>query len=107
MVAKNDARAITGNTQEVEVTLDITHSYVGDLVVGLTSPAGTSIPLHTRAGGSNDNIVTTYTPATTPALRMLRDQPFKGTWRLNVTDLAHANVGKLNRWALRIVQEIR
>ncbi|MBK8933863.1 MAG: proprotein convertase P-domain-containing protein [Chloroflexi bacterium] len=44
--------AVTGNVQEVEVTLDITHSYIGDLVVGLTSPAGTNIPLHTRAGGS-------------------------------------------------------
>ncbi|MBK8933862.1 MAG: proprotein convertase P-domain-containing protein [Chloroflexi bacterium] len=38
---------------------------------------------------------------------MLRDQPIKGTWRLNVADLARTDVGKLNRWALKIVQKTR
>jgi subtilisin-like proprotein convertase family protein len=60
------------------------------------------VALHDRVGGSLDNIIRTYTPSTTPALNTLRGQPIQGAWRLRVADLESADVGKLNRWALRL-----
>lgn len=95
----------SGNVKDVEVAIDITHTFIGDLLVTLISPAGTSVPLHQRTGGSADNIIKTYTPAATPQLQTLRGQPLQGAWRLRIVDLEAADVGKLNRWALKIVRE--
>jgi subtilisin-like proprotein convertase family protein len=95
----------SGRVQRVEVSLDVTHTFIRDLVVRLESPAGTRVALHERSGGSADNIITTYTPATTPDLQTLSGETIQGTWRLSVADLAGLDIGKLNRWALRIVRE--
>ncbi len=95
----------TGRVRDIEVALDVTHTYIGDLAIILISPAGTSVELHARAGGSADNIIKTYDLATTPSLAALRGESVGGTWRLKVADLEAADVGKLNRWALRIVHD--
>jgi subtilisin-like proprotein convertase family protein len=96
--------AETGQVKEIEISVDITHTYVGDLNVKLVSPAGTAIPLHQRADGATDNIITTYTSSSKPELQALRGEPVQGTWRLRVADLEKLDVGKLNRWALRIMR---
>jgi len=92
----------TGQVKDVEVSVDITHTYIGDLSVTLVSPAGTNVVLHQRAGGSADNLIKTYAAANTPGLQTLRGQQFQGTWKLKVADLEAIDVGKLNRWALKI-----
>jgi subtilisin-like proprotein convertase family protein len=38
-------------------------------------------------------------------LQSLRGQNIGGVWRLKVSDLEAVDVGKLNRWGLRIVRE--
>jgi subtilisin-like proprotein convertase family protein len=91
-----------GQVSDIEVSLDITHSYIGDLNVTLTAPNGATAVLHQRAGASADNIVRALTAATTPALNLLRG-PAAGTWKLRVADLEAADEGKLNRWGLRLV----
>jgi subtilisin-like proprotein convertase family protein len=96
----------TGNINDVEVSVDITHTFIGDLNVTLVSPAGTSVPLHQRAGGDADNIIQTYTPATKPQLQTLRGQPMQGTWRLRIADLEAQDVGKLNKWGLKITKGV-
>jgi subtilisin-like proprotein convertase family protein len=97
--------AAAGRVKEVETSVDITHTYIRDLVVSLVSPSGTNVVLHQREGGSADNIIKTYTPVTTTGLQTLRGEAIQGTWRLKVADLEGADVGKLNRWALRIVRQ--
>jgi subtilisin-like proprotein convertase family protein len=94
-----------GRIRDISVEIDITHTYIGDLKVTLTSPGGTAVVLHNRSGGSADNIIKTYTPATTPGLAALRGQPLQGAWRLRVIDLAAKDIGKLNRWAVQIEQD--
>jgi subtilisin-like proprotein convertase family protein/subtilisin family serine protease len=94
----------TGQVKEIEVSVDITHSYIGDLNLHLVSPAGTMISLHQRADGAADNIIKTYISSSYPALQALHGEPVQGAWRLKVADLEEADVGKLNRWALRIVR---
>jgi subtilisin-like proprotein convertase family protein/subtilisin family serine protease len=103
-IERSVATTESGTVHDVEVAVDITHSFIGDLEVTLVSPAGTSVPLHQRAGGGADNIIKTYTPATTPLLQTLRAQPIQGTWRLKVADLEAADVGKLNGWAVKITR---
>lgn len=64
--------AESSQAKGVEVSVDITHTFILDLSVALLPPSGTSVILHHRTGGSADNIITTYTPATTPELQLLR-----------------------------------
>jgi subtilisin-like proprotein convertase family protein/subtilisin family serine protease len=94
--------AEAGRVSEIEASVDITHTFIGDLEVTLISPAGTSVPLHNRSDGPADNLIKTYNSSTTPGLRALRDQPVQGAWKLKIADREAADVGKLNRWALKI-----
>lgn len=88
--------------QDLEVSVDITHTFIGDLTVRLVSPAGTQAVLHNRGGGSQDNLVRSFRFADTPALQALRGQSLQGAWKLRVADLEAVDVGKLNRWGLKI-----
>ncbi|BBO71501.1 hypothetical protein DSCA_54310 [Desulfosarcina alkanivorans] len=92
-----------GQLDDIQVAIDITHTYIGDLRVELMSPADTRVLLHNRTGGYADNIIRTYTAANTPNLRILRGESVSGPWTLNVSDRAGADQGKLNRWALKLM----
>ncbi|MDX1984888.1 MAG: proprotein convertase P-domain-containing protein [Bryobacteraceae bacterium] len=92
----------TGNVRDVSVSVDITHDFIGDLSLTLTSPAGTAVRLKTQSGDSSDNLITTFSPANTPTLAQFRGQSMAGIWTLNVTDHATGDIGKWNRWALKI-----
>jgi subtilisin-like proprotein convertase family protein len=95
----------TGTVNELEVTVDITHTFIGDLNVTLHTPAGTSVALHQRTGGNTDNLIQRYTFTNTPALQTLRGQPIQGTWRLRVADLEAQDAGKLNQWGVKITRQ--
>lgn len=97
-IAISDPRAISNISTEI----DITHSWIDDLVVELTGPEGTSVRLHDRTGGDADNILRVYGTIDTPELGSFVGTPAQGTWSLKVSDHAGQDVGKLNRWALRI-----
>jgi len=94
-----------GKVKSVEVSVDITHTYIGDLKVTLESPKGTSIVLHNRFGAGQDNLKKTYSADKTPKLAMLAGETIKGKWSLKVADLAALDKGQLNRWSLKIVPE--
>src|SRR6185436_11627334 len=55
------ALPVTGNgvVQSLSLSLNITHTFRGDLVVTLISPGGTQFLVSNRAGGSDDNIIIT------------------------------------------------
>lgn len=92
----------SGQLDTIEIELDITHTYIGDLVVRLISPSGTSVVLHNRSGGSADNLIRAYGVTDTSALQVLRAESISGNWRLNVSDHANLDQGKLNRWAIKL-----
>jgi subtilisin-like proprotein convertase family protein/subtilisin family serine protease len=96
---------VDGRVGEVEVALDITHTYIGDLVVSLVSPAGSNVVLHSRSGGSVDNLIKKYTLADTAGLLNLRGQEIQGDWKLQIADVAAVDTGKLNRWSLKIKRQ--
>ncbi len=92
-----------GVLRGVQVRVDITHTWIGDLVVELRSASGDVARLHDRQGRSQDDIRRTYDLTTTPALEALLGSPIKGKWHLAVRDLAAADNGTLNEWELTLV----
>lgn len=89
-----------GAVTDLAVFVDIRHSYRGDLVVSLAAPDGRQVVLSGRAGGSADDLVTTWTSTTTPALAALHGVSSGGQWSLQVADRAAADVGTLQEWSI-------
>ncbi|MGE0791516.1 MAG: proprotein convertase P-domain-containing protein [Sandaracinaceae bacterium] len=83
----------TGTAGAVEVELDVTHTYVGDLKIVL-SHGGVDAVLWDEAGGSADDIHQTVRAAAFDGASLA------GEWVLHVSDNAAADVGTLEGWAL-------
>ena len=78
-----------GTVRQLKVSVDITHTYIGDLRLELVSPAGRSVVLHSQLGSGQDNLVVTYDSATPLSpLSSLVGQSMQGNWTLSVADLA-------------------
>lgn len=87
----------SGSVETVSVSLTIVHTYIGDLVVDLVHPDGTTFNLHNRSGGSSDNLVQTYSVN-------VGGKSAGGEWRLRVKDLAAQDTGYIDDWSLTINQ---
>ena len=85
----------SGAATSVSVTVNISHTYIGDLRVVLIAPDGTTKTMHNRSGGSDDDINQTYTPD-------FDDVLIAGTWKLQIRDNANSDFGTLNSWTLTI-----
>jgi bacterial leucyl aminopeptidase len=104
-IPDNNATGITSNLAVVgngtvatlALSLNISHTYRGDLVVTLVSPGGTQFIASNRTGGSADNIILTASPVTAFAGAVAA-----GTWQLKVQDRAAVDIGNLNSWSLAI-----
>jgi carboxypeptidase T len=86
---------VTGNApSDLSVSVDIKHSYRGDLQVDLLAPDGTAYRLKsTSTSDSADNVITTYTVNASSEVA-------NGTWRLQVRDLYSADTGFIDSWRL-------
>ena len=92
---------------DVDVVMDVTHTYIGDLIIELESPAGTVVRLHDRTGGSANDIHLTYDDLThlpdgPGRLGDFNAQVVTGVWTLRVSDNAGLNIGTLDSWTLEI-----
>ncbi|MEU9663674.1 M4 family metallopeptidase [Streptomyces chartreusis] len=85
----------TGNApSNLQVAVDIVHTYIGDLKVDLLAPDGTVYTLKAYGtGGSADNINTTYTVNASSEVA-------NGVWTLRVQDNAAIDTGYINSWKL-------
>ncbi len=92
--------AVTGNgtVASLALSLNLSHTYRGDLIVSLVSPTGTAFVVSNRAGGSADNLVITG-----QAITAFAGQTAAGSWQLRVQDAASGDVGTINSWSLTIV----
>jgi subtilisin-like proprotein convertase family protein/V8-like Glu-specific endopeptidase len=90
------------NGREVQVKLNITHTWIGDLTVVLVAPDGTNVVLHGREGGSQHNLVGTYGVdlESRDPIAALRNQSQVGRWKLHVFDSAPMDRGTLESWSL-------
>jgi subtilisin-like proprotein convertase family protein len=89
--------AEAGAISSLAVTVDIGHSYRGDLRVQLVRDDRT-VTLLDRAGGADDDVQQTF------AVADFNGVDAAGTWRLVVVDTANADVGTLRSWSLAITR---
>ncbi len=78
-------------TRKVYVTLNLSHTYIGDLVIKVTSPSGKTALLHSRAGGNTDDIKKSYEVTSS-----LGSELNIGNYKIQIQDLAAQDVGRLN-----------
>ncbi|MCA9581444.1 MAG: proprotein convertase P-domain-containing protein [Myxococcales bacterium] len=91
----------------VDVDVDITHTYIGDLTITLSSPKGTKAILHNGTGGTADDIVGNYpyTLASAEPLSIFKGEDPNGTWSLTLVDDFSVYEGTLQSWSLNILCE--
>jgi subtilisin-like proprotein convertase family protein len=88
-----------GNISSLSVTVDIVHTYTGDLSVRLVRESdGREALLVDRQGGSADNIARTF------AVSAFNGTDAAGTWRLVVRDHAAQDTGTLSAWSMDITR---
>lgn len=81
--------------EHVQVQIDFTHSFWGDLQIELTSPSGTTSVLAGQGDiRTNGRMAWTYM-----SVRHWGELA-RGTWTLNVRDLASQDTGVLHSWKL-------
>lgn len=91
-----------GKLQGIKVHVNVSHSYVGDLSLKLTSPSGTEVTLQSRKGGSSDDLEMTYEGE---ILESFLNEDCQGLWTLMVEDNAPRDSGTLNSWGLDLAAE--
>jgi len=109
---------------DIDVAINITHTWVQDMTLKLTSPQGTVVILQQEACGSQDDINAIYDDngapivcsATPPAIsgRVLpfealtgfANQNPNGVWTLEVNDPWNGDGGSLNTWSITACKQI-
>ncbi len=97
--------AETTAVTRVTVSLDIRHTFIGDLVLTLIPPAATgvaNVTLAKRAGGSQKNLLKTFDTVNTPKLAGFVGKSCKGTWTLQIQDAAREDFGTLVSFGLEL-----
>ncbi len=108
---------------DVNVSLDIAHSFLADLVISLTSPQGTTVVLTSKSCGNLRDINATFddeaaatfvcggSPGITGTVKPLgflssfNGESIQGDWILRIMDTAPADGGSLNAFSLEICVE--
>ena len=106
---------------DVNISIDISHTYIQDLVISLISPNNTEVILFSRECNAEDNIAVTYdddaadkitcaSPVTGSAIptNPLSDfnlENSSGDWTLKIIDYYNVDIGTLNNWSIEICEQ--
>ena len=123
-IPDNDPNGITSTIQvsdsysisDLNISVNISHTYIQDLKIKLTSPAGTQVTLFNQNCSSQDNIVVTFdddgpsmdcgqmaagnTYHPVGNLSDFNGENVNGTWTLFVSDNYNGDTGTLNSWSI-------
>ncbi|MET7686053.1 M4 family metallopeptidase [Streptomyces sp. NPDC005423] len=85
----------SGNApSNLQVSVDIVHTWRGDLVIDLVAPDGSAYRLkNSSSSDSADNVQATYTVNASSEVA-------NGVWKLKVQDVAAQDTGYINSWKL-------
>lgn len=92
----------SGVLVDISVSVNIAHTWIGDLRVLLVTPSGSEIILHNFEGHSRDNIKKTFSTSNSKSLEDLVGSNINGEWKMKVKDSVTQDVGTLNSWSLEI-----
>ena len=105
---------------DINVTVTLQHTAVGNLVVSIVSPGGDELLLSDRRGGSGNNFIHTVFDDEAAIAIGAGSAPFNGsfipdallsgfdgidafgTWTLKIADHAAGDVGRLASWSIEI-----
>ena len=105
---------------DVNVSVNITHPYVSDLILVVAGPSGTQVPLWVQQCGDRDNLNVTFndTGSTVScvspvsgniipqsALSVFNGQSSQGQWLLGFADVGAPDAGTLNSWSVQICSQ--
>ncbi|MEM1123783.1 MAG: proprotein convertase P-domain-containing protein, partial [Bacteroidota bacterium] len=85
--------------KDLKVMTNITHSYIGDLVLKLSAPSGKEVTLSSREGGAEDGQGNVFSGDIVAAL--IGEQAM-GNWTLTATDSSSNDGGTLDSWSIEI-----
>ena len=88
-----DTGSVSG---DVKITVDISHTYAGDLEVALVKGSVVKV-LSANVGGSADDIKKTFT------VTGLDGSALAGEWTLKIVDNAAQDTGTLNTWKIELL----
>jgi len=89
----------SGEVESIELLLDLSHTYIGDLTINLISPEGTKVAIHEEEGGSRNKIKRTYSG---DVFSDFVGEEIHGDWILEISDSSPRDAGWLNLWGLII-----
>ncbi|WP_146193380.1 zinc-dependent metalloprotease [Flavobacterium sediminis] len=108
----------TGTISDVNVSLDVTHTWPNDLVIEIDHPDGSTYDIvWDRACGGNDNFnvtlsdgsptftcVANMTGTFSPSnpLSVFNGLDPNGTWTLYTADFYNADTGQINSWSIEV-----
>lgn len=111
---------VPGQITDINVTVNVDHTFTSDLEISLTAPDGKRVILVSGEGGKQDNFILTrfddeaFQPITAAAapftgtfqpeesLDVFKDLDPNGAWTLAITDSAFEDGGVLKNWLLDI-----
>jgi subtilisin-like proprotein convertase family protein/photosystem II stability/assembly factor-like uncharacterized protein len=101
---------------DVNITLDISHTYIQDIVISIIAPDNTEVILFNRECAGENNIQVTYddqasatitcaqpvtgTAKPTNPLSAFNGKNSNGDWTLKVVDYYNGDSGTINSWSL-------
>lgn len=88
-----------GALNSIDLSFDIDHQHVGDLVVKLESPSGKSRILHNRTGSNATKVNVSFN---TYELSEFKGEKLGGSWWLIIEDHLKGDTGKLISWNLEL-----
>ncbi len=97
-VSREIVVADAGAIRTMQVTVDITHPYRGDLTIALSKVGGSEVVLLRGDGADADDVRRTFD------VTAFVGQELRGTWRLKVVDEARTDMGTLNFWRLTVAR---
>jgi subtilisin-like proprotein convertase family protein len=115
---------LSGLVVDINVNVNITHTWTSDLIITLIAPDGTEVALASGVGGSGDNFTNTtfddsatvpiaagappFTGTFIPAqpLSGMNLKSITGTWQLKVEDTFPADDGTILDWSMTIVRDL-
>lgn len=120
VISNINVSGMSGTLTDVNVKLDIDHTYTSDLRLILIAPDNTRVTLANRIGDDGNNFDrTTFDQQAGQYIRQA-DAPFRGTfkpmhnlnrllgknpngrWRLIVQDFENLDGGRLNNWSIQL-----
>jgi len=97
---------VTGTIADIDVRVNITHTYDSDLYITLVSPTGSTIVLANRRGGSGDNFSnTTFSDEAATAIGS-GAAPFAGTYRPEAVLSTYDGKSANGTWQVRVADQV-